>query len=96
MQLALGNVQGEFSPLEIGIHAIGIVEKGYGGAGQTGENTITAYAEKIGRKQQYVSELLFAAEVYKSVPLETHSLSCEFQDKAKHLSHIHCTPARLE
>lgn len=80
MQLVLGNTQGELSPLEYGLHALKAVptEQGKSGGG------LSAYAERIGKSQPYVSQLRDAAEVFASL----HCPSNEVKDKPKHLYEI--------
>lgn len=64
MALILDNRQGELSPLEIGIHALGTIDKGSPGRGKKGG--IAQYAREVGKTQQYLSQLVAAAEVCKS------------------------------
>ncbi len=86
MQLVLGNSQGELSPLEIGIHALGAIEPSEGGRGVTGG--VSEYARQIGRDKSYISYLRDAAEVYQRIS-KTVDSSQQFSDKAKHLAAIH-------
>jgi hypothetical protein len=81
MRLVTDNAQGELSPLEIGIHALGSVELSEGGAGKKGG--LREYARLVGKTDVYIGQLRNAASVYKSANLSLH-----FQDKAKHLSEI--------
>lgn len=84
MMLATSNSQGELSPLEYGIHALQAVPKGKHGSG------LRAYADRLGKTEQYIGQLRHAAEVLSSAKtkLEFSSLL----DKAKHLSAIHKLP----
>lgn len=84
MQLVTANTQGELSPLEIGLHALKAVPKAGGGRGLKGG--LSAYAVRIGKTQQYVSQLRQAAEVVEGKPT---SQLVGFLDKAQHLSVIH-------
>ena len=88
MLLALGNVQGELSPLEIGIHALRAVELADGGRGVKGG--ASAYAEQLGKTHQYVTQTRQAAEVFRSIKHATQ-VAC-FLDKAKHLAAVYKTP----
>src|SRR5262249_15792625 len=60
MQLVLSNAQGELAPLEMGIHAYNCVELQKNGG-------LSAYADKVGKKQNYISELRMAGEVFEEV-----------------------------
>jgi hypothetical protein len=85
MRLVTDNAQGELSPLEIGIHALGSVELSEGGAGKKGG--ISEYARQIGKGESYVRQIRSAATVYK-----TSHLSADFFDKTKHLYEISRAP----
>ena len=61
MLLVTCNSQGELTPLEIGIHALGAVGKAKGGKGKKGG--LKQYSELIGRTHQYLSQFVAAAEV---------------------------------
>lgn len=90
MQLALGNVQGELSPLEIGIHALKAVEIVEGGRGIKGG--ISEYARQLGMESSRanLSSYRNAAFVLK----HTQNLFNVKQvlDKAAHLAAIHKAP----
>jgi len=87
MQLALGNVQGELSPLELGRHALGATDKGK----HNGFN-LQAYAGLIGKRPSSVSEYSQAAQVLES--LENFECS-KFLDKVYHLYAVSKTPQEL-
>ena len=91
MELATSNNHGELSPLEIGIHALRAVPKGKAGRGKKGG--LAAYAAKIGKNQGYLSSLVSAAEVLKSIgqPIDL----APYLDKAQHLAAIHALPPAL-
>jgi len=82
MALATSNNQGELAPLEIGLHALECVGKAKAGRGKKGG--LSDYARKIGKSSQYLTQLVAAAEVAKSVSQLTDLLS-----KAQHLYAIH-------
>ncbi len=82
MALATSNNQGELAPLEIGLHALDRVGKATAGRGKKGG--LSEYARKLGKSQQYLSQLVAAAEVAKSA-----SQVADLLDKAKHLNAIH-------
>lgn len=82
MALATSNNQGELAPLEIGLHALERVGKATAGRGKKGG--LSDYARKIGKSQQYLSQLVAAAEVAKSTTQVVDLL-----DKSKHLAVIH-------
>lgn len=64
------------------MHALKAVPLANGGRGQRGG--LRAYAERIGKTEQYLSQLRAAAEV-----AETDNSSCRFLlDKAKHLFEV--------
>lgn len=90
-QLALGNVQGELAPLELGVWVLGNVEDAQGGRGIEGGTR--QIARTLGRSHQYLSQLRSAAQVYAVV--NTGNSSCQFLDKAKHLSAISQAPRRF-
>jgi len=84
MELILANAQGELSPLERGIHALGATEKG-----KHNGKSISAYAEQVGRPEPSVNQEVKAARVASS------RLSVNFSDisdKCTHLSTIHAAP----
>lgn len=79
------NAQGELSPLEIGIHALGSVTLEAGGKGKTGG--LREYARQVGKSPSFISMLKDAATVFETVhPGE------QFQDKAKHLYEVSRAP----
>jgi hypothetical protein len=82
------NAQEELSPLEIGLHVLGAVERGAGGRGKKGG--LRAYAEGVGMDHSYVSRLRDAARVYRA--LETGDSSPRFLSKSQHLAAIHAAP----
>jgi ParB/RepB/Spo0J family partition protein len=82
MALATSNNQGELAPLEIGLHALDRVGKGIAGRGKKGG--LSDYARKLGKSSQYLTQLVAAAEVAKSVSQLTDLLG-----KAQHLYAIH-------
>jgi ParB/RepB/Spo0J family partition protein len=86
MALVTSNSQGELSPLEIGMHALHCVGLSKGGRGQKGG--LSEYAERVGRAQSTISELVSAARVSENLSLERYLLL----DKTKHLSAIHSLP----
>lgn len=82
MALVLANAQGELDPLEIGMHALT-----YDTArGRKGEG-LAAYAERIGRAKQRVSDLRAAAEVVQRVRISGHLLG-----RAYHLHAVSRAP----
>lgn len=92
MTLARSNMQGELSPLEIGMHAFKAVPPT--ASGRAGEG-IGSYARSLGKTQPYLSQLWNAAsvidEVYKSannVPLNS------LVKKAQHLYEISQVPEK--
>jgi len=88
MALVTSNSQGELSPLEIGMHALGLDldKRGKGASG----GGLKGYAESVGRSASKISEYRQAAKVAASInsPEGINDLS----DKAKHLSAIHALP----
>lgn len=88
MRLVTDNAQGELSPLEIGIHALGSVEMGEKGRGKTGG--LSDYARQIGKSQSYVSKIVAAARVFEEI--KNHSLGNDFSEKTKHLYEISLSP----
>jgi N6-adenosine-specific RNA methylase IME4/ParB-like chromosome segregation protein Spo0J len=87
MVLATANAQGELSPLEIGMHALHYVEKAAGGRGQKGG--LSAYAEAVGKSQQFLSQCKDAAKVTSQLVGFDFSTMLS---KSQHLSAIHKLP----
>ena len=85
MALVTSNSQGELSPLEIGFHALNCVALSAGGRGRKGG--LSAYAERVGKSQPFISQLVKAAEVAKGI---TQVIGLE--TKTKHLNAIHSLP----
>lgn len=85
MELVLGNRQGELSPLEIGLHVLRAVPTTKGGRGKNGG--LSAYAKRIGKSQQYVSQVRDAAEVAEAVKPTSQLVG--LLEKAQHLAAIH-------
>lgn len=83
MALVLDNTQGELSPLEIGFHALNVVQPAQGKAGEG----LAAYADAIGRSKQQVTDLRHAAEV-----ANLSGQPNKFLSKASHLSEIYRAP----
>jgi DNA modification methylase len=88
MALALGNVQGELSPLEIGIHALKVVEVSGGGRGKQGG--LANYARLTGQKPSNLTNYRNAAKVLSIT--RNHYNVIMVLDKAAHLAHIHKAP----
>ena len=88
MALATSNNQGELAPLEIGLHALECVGKAKAGRGKKGG--LSEHARKIGKTHGYLSQLVSAAEVAKSVSQLTDLI-----DKAQHLHAIHAAEPSL-
>lgn len=90
MALALGNVQGELSPLEIGVHALGIDfdKRGKGAEG----GGLKGYARLTGQKAPNVTLYRQGANVLKSINYNIIINKKDVLDKAAHLAHIHKAP----
>lgn len=88
MALVTSNNQGELAPLEIGLHALDRVGKGTAGRGK--KSGLSDYARKLGKSSQYLTQLVAAAEVAKSVSQLTDLLG-----KAQHLYAIHAADPSL-
>jgi len=87
MQLALGNVQGELDPIEIGRHALGATDKGK----HDGFN-LAAYAQQVGQDASNITRYSKGAEVLRV--LEKLSQD-NFLGRAKHLYAVSKTPREL-
>jgi site-specific DNA-methyltransferase (adenine-specific) len=83
MVLATANAQGELSPLEIGMHALHLPDKGKHGRGM-GE-----YADQLAKSNGYITQMAQAAKVFTQVKTSDPS---NLLDKAKHLAAIHKLP----
>jgi ParB/RepB/Spo0J family partition protein len=88
MELAADNNQGELTPLEVGLHALGAVEPGKGGRGQSGG--ISDYARALGRNDSYMRRLVAAARVYQVV--KPMFAGVDFGAKTKHMAEISRAP----
>lgn len=88
MELVLSNAQGELSPLERGIHALGFVERSSGGRGKKGG--LSEYARQLAIDDSNLSKLVNAARVYQNSGNVT-----EVSDRAFHLSAIHKADCQL-
>lgn len=86
MALVTSNSQGELSPLEIGLHALHCVGLSEGGRGKKGG--LSAYAERVGKAQNTISELVNAARVVVKVSVDRYVL----HNKTQHLAAIHALP----
>lgn len=86
MALALNNAQGELHPLERGLHALGVVEKGKHG------KSIDAYARRVGREKEArsIAREIEAAEVAAEI-----GASADFADNWSALSELHTAPRWL-
>jgi len=95
LQLGFGNAQGEWKPIEVGLHALGLpTEQGKPGGG------LQAYADKMGKSKATVTENRSAAKVLtllKGCSVgRTTSVDIErYLDKAQHLYHISKAPEDL-
>ena len=84
--LVTANQQGELSPLEIGLHALKVVQK-YERCGFT----VSKFAAKVGKSQSTITELRQGALVYRTVsetigrPIDVRQAS----DKVNHLAAVH-------
>src|ERR1044071_9760564 len=88
MALVTSNNQGELSPLEIGLHALRCVGRAKAGRGKKGG--LSDYAVKIGKSQQYLSQLVAAAKVVSA--LKSTSQLVDFSTRTQHLCAIHALP----
>lgn len=88
MALATSNSQGELSPLEIGLHALGLDmdKRGKGAAG----GGLKGYAALVGRAPSTVTECRQAASV--AVSINSLERINDLADKSKHLAAIHALP----
>jgi ParB/RepB/Spo0J family partition protein len=82
MQLALGNVQGELSPLEIGVHALRVDDRG-----------LREYARQIGNDPSHISSYRQGAEVLQYI--KCGNIATLYVHKANHLAAIHSTSQEL-
>ena len=91
MELVLDNMQGELSPLEIGMHALKAVPKAEGGRGKTGG--LSEYGKRLGMSVQYVSQIRQAAEVITAAKERNPQVDLKvFHDKTQHLAALHQLP----
>lgn len=88
MALVTSNSQGELSPLEVGMHALG-VDFDKPGAGAKGGG-LKKYAADVGRSPTTITQVRQAAKVVASVNL-VNQIN-ELQTKALHLAAIHALP----
>jgi ParB-like chromosome segregation protein Spo0J len=86
MALALNNAQGELHPLERGMHALGVVERGKHG------KSVEAYAKAVGRDTEIrsVRREIAAAEVMAQI-----GASADFVEHWSPLAELHPAPKWL-
>lgn len=90
MQLVLSNTQGELSPLERGLHALAASRKW-----DSGEQSLSAYAGRIGVTGAYVGQIRNAATVISKIKDSKLEFSLfDLGDKAKHLYEISKAPGQ--
>jgi len=80
MQLALSNSQGEFSPLEVGLHAFE--------ATKNDRLSLSAYARLIGGHRQTIQDYRSGAEVYVTLNIKLPNIRQFYVKKAAHLTSI--------
>jgi len=89
MQLVLSNTQGELSPLERGVHALGA-----SGRWDSGELSLASYAERVGVTGAYIGQIRNAARVLIKIQETKLEFSIsDLSDKAKHLYEISKAPS---
>ena len=88
MALVTSNSQGELSPLEIGLHALGLEfdKRGKGASG----GGLKGYAEKVGRDAGSITRFRQAAAVVQSINC-VNAIN-ELATRTQHLSAIHALP----
>lgn len=86
MVLATANAQGELSPLEIGMHALHLPDKGKHGKG------LSAYAKKLGVDERAIRRNRDGAEVWEKIGHMSEIDKSQLKDKAAHLAAIHKLP----
>jgi len=87
MELALGNVQGEFSPLEQGIHVFGLKHR------RGVEGGLSGYAREVGKTPKTISANRMAAEVL--LDIKSYVDVRLYVNKAEHLTCIHRAAKKL-
>ena len=86
MVLATANAQGELSPLEIGMHALHLPDKGKHGGG------LSAYAKKLGVSESAIRKSRDGADVWSKIALKCEIDGGQLKEKAAHLAAIHKLP----
>lgn len=88
MALATSNSQGELSPLEIGLHALGLDmdKRGRGASG----GGLKGYAESVGKDPGSITRCRQAATVVRAINC-VNAIN-DLSDKVQHLSAIHSLP----
>ena len=90
IRLLVSNQQEGNDPLDIGLNALATVVK------QRGVKTnmsVTAFAERIGKTKQFVSQMIGAAEVIEKLSTQVDNFN--LSGYAKHLCEIHAAPEWL-
>lgn len=89
MALVTSNSQGELSPLEIGMHALGLDmdKRGKGAAG----GGLKGYAESIGKDPANITRCRQAAAVVRAI--NCNDAINALNDKTAHLAAIHALPS---
>lgn len=86
MVLATANAQGELSPLEIGLHALHLPDKGKHGGG------FSKYAKNLGIDERAIRRNRDGAQVWEKIGHMSEIDKTQLKDKAAHLAAIHKLP----
>lgn len=86
MVLATANAQGELSPLEIGMHALHLPDKGKHGGG------FSKYAKNLGIDERAIRRNRDGAQVWEKIGHMSEIDKTQLKDKAAHLAAIHKLP----
>lgn len=85
LQLGFGNAQGEWKPIEIGRHALGLPDRG-----------LREYARQMGQKPQNISTYRQGADVLAGIlDIKCNTDITLYVNKALHLAAIHKAPEEL-
>jgi len=84
LRLLVGNQQTGNDPLDIGLTALATVVKSNGGRGVKSEMSVSAFAERLGKSQQVISNAILAARVHQKLTIQIVSFetaSIDFSTK---------------
>ena len=84
LRLLVGNQQTGNDPLDIGLTALATVVKSNGGRGVKSEMSVSAFADRLGKSKQVISNAILAAQVHEKLSIQINGFetaSLDFSTK---------------